>query len=50
MKEIYTKPIAEIDEFKSTDVITTSTGTGGIENIPGGWDDDGGIENGNDWD
>lgn len=48
MKEIYTKPIAEIDEFKSTDVITTSTG--GIENIPGGWDDDGGIENGNDWD
>lgn len=25
MKENYTKPIAEIDEFKTVDVITTST-------------------------
>lgn len=32
MKEIYTKPISEIQEFKTVDVVTTS-----IENInPGG--------------
>lgn len=24
MKEIYTKPIADVDEFKTVDVITTS--------------------------
>lgn len=27
MKELYTKPMSQIDEFKTVDVITTSTGT-----------------------
>lgn len=35
MKELYTKPMAEIEEFKTVDVITTS----GWEDIGGGWDD-----------
>lgn len=35
MKEIYTKPMAEVEEFKTVDVVTTS---GPIEIIPGGWD------------
>ena len=26
MKEIYEKPIADLEEFKTVDVITTSTG------------------------
>lgn len=26
MKELYTKPQTEIDEFKSVDIITTSSG------------------------
>lgn len=38
MKEIYTKPISEIEEFKTVDVITTSIETinpgSGAEN---GW-------------
>lgn len=33
MKELYTKPISKIEEFKTADVVTTS----GIENIPD-WD------------
>lgn len=42
MKELYTKPMAEVEEFKTVDVITTSGPAGGIEDIPGGsggWDD-----------
>lgn len=43
MKELYTKPMAEVEEFKTVDVITTSgEGNSGIEDIPGGsggWDD-----------
>jgi hypothetical protein len=35
MKEIYTKPVAEIEEFATVDVLTTSTN---------------GAENSNDWD
>lgn len=27
MKELYTKPVSQIDEFKTTDVVTTSIGT-----------------------
>lgn len=34
MKELYTKPMAEVEEFKTVDVITTS----GIEDLPCGWD------------
>ena len=34
MKEIYTKPMSEIEEFKTVDVVTTS----GTEIIPGGDD------------
>lgn len=26
MKELYTKPVSQIDEFKTTDVVTTSIG------------------------
>lgn len=33
MKELYTKPESIINEFKTTDVVTTS-----IEEIPGGGD------------
>lgn len=32
MKEIYEKPIAELEEFKTVDVITTSTTTTGDDN------------------
>ena len=28
MKELYTKPVSQIDEFKTTDVVTTSSGSG----------------------
>jgi len=31
MKEIYTKPEAKIDEFKSFEVLTTVSFVGGIE-------------------
>lgn len=34
MKEIYTKPEAKIEEFKTVDVVTTS----GTEILPGGWE------------
>ena len=36
MKELYTKPMSQIDEFKTYDVITTSTG--GREEGDGGLD------------
>lgn len=32
MKELYTKPVSQIDEFKTTDVVTTSR----IEGVDGG--------------
>ena len=32
MKELYTKPMAEVEEFATVDVITTS----GVEDLPGG--------------
>lgn len=35
MKELYTKPMSQIDEFKTYDVVTTSTGRD---------DGDGGVE------
>ena len=41
MKEIYTKPEAKIEEFKSVEVLTASFGGGGTEILPGGdngWD------------
>ena len=31
MKELYTKPVVDVEEFKTDDVITTS----GIDKIPG---------------
>lgn len=31
MKEMYTKPMAEIEEFKAVDVLTASEPTTGIE-------------------
>lgn len=34
MKEIYTKPTAEIEEFKTVDVITTSSNPGDDNNTP----------------
>lgn len=36
MKEIYTKPMAEVEEFATVEVLTTSTQ--GSEVIPGEWD------------
>ena len=33
MKELYTKPVSEVLEFKTTDVVTTS-----IENLNPSWD------------
>ena len=33
MKELYTKPQADIEEFKTVDVITTSAG-GDVDNEP----------------
>lgn len=35
MKELYTKPVAEVEEFATTDVITTS-----IDPIEGGTGED----------
>lgn len=35
MKEIYTKPMAEVEEFKTVDVVTTS---GPIEDLGSNWD------------
>lgn len=35
MKELYTKPMSQIDEFKTYDVVTTSTGR---EDVDGGLD------------
>lgn len=35
MKELYTKPMPQIDEFKTYDVVTTSTGR---EDVEGGLD------------
>lgn len=31
MKEIYTKPISQVEEFQAMDVMTTSGWIGGIE-------------------
>ncbi len=31
MKELYTKPVSQIDEFKTYDVVTTSIGQGNGE-------------------
>lgn len=31
MKELYTKPMSQIDEFKTYDVVTTSTGRDDVE-------------------
>lgn len=36
MKELYTKPMSQIDEFKTVDVITTSTGNDGIDHAHAG--------------
>lgn len=36
MKEIYTKPMAEVEEFTTVEVLTTSAE--GSEVLPGGWD------------
>ncbi len=35
MKELYTKPIVEIEKFSSVDVVTTSPVTDGIGNFDG---------------
>lgn len=35
MKDLYTKPMSQIDEFKTYDVVTTSTGR---EDVEGGLD------------
>lgn len=35
MKELYTNPMSQIDEFKTYDVVTTSTGR---EDVEGGLD------------
>ena len=35
MKELYTKPVSDIQEFKTVDVVTTS-----IENLNPSWDPD----------
>lgn len=36
MKEIYTKPMAEVEEFSAVEVLTASST--GAEVQPGGWD------------
>lgn len=36
MKELYTKPVAEVEEFEAIDILTTSGG--GIEQLPEEWD------------
>ncbi len=38
MKEIYEKPITDIEEFKTVDVITTSGDIGPDDNIVRPWD------------
>lgn len=43
MKELYTKPMSQIDEFKTYDVVTTSgredvVTTSGREDVEGGLD------------
>ncbi len=39
MKETYKKPVSEVEEFETVDVLTASTdGEGGIPQGPGGWD------------
>lgn len=38
MKEMYTKPVVETEEFKTVDVVTTSAGDSNIGQLPG--DDD----------
>lgn len=35
MKELYTKPVVEIEKFSSVDVVTTSTTGTGIDVIEG---------------
>lgn len=37
MKETYTKPIAELEEFKMVDVITTSSKPGDDNDTPFPW-------------
>lgn len=37
MKEIYTKPMAEVEEFATVEVLTASAPTTS-EDLPGGWD------------
>lgn len=38
MKELYTKPVSDAEEFKTVDVITTSDPNGGTEQMEGeGW-------------
>ena len=36
MKELYTKPVAEVEEFEAIDILTASEG--GIEQLPEDWD------------
>jgi hypothetical protein len=36
MKETYKKPVSEVEEFDTVDVLTTSTG--GTQQGGGGWD------------
>ncbi len=36
MKEMYTKPVSQVEEFQAMDVMTTSGWTGGIEQGDGG--------------
>lgn len=38
MKELYTKPMAEVEEFTPVDILTTSIVIDGSENIDAGWD------------
>ncbi len=39
MKKAYAKPISEIEEFKTADVVTASYGDGGEAVVPGGDED-----------
>ncbi len=38
MKETYKKPVSEVEEFETVDVLTASTEGQGIPQGPGGWD------------
>lgn len=40
MKELYTKPVAEVEEFEAIDILTTvsTTDAPGIEPLPEEWD------------